>query len=117
MLDILSIGWNCWPVVVSSGGVGKMFCTGVAAAGVHCAVLQFMTSWTTHMIAEGGVQEPPSRRLPLLVLERDEDLIMMMMMMMMIMMLMLTMTRNTSRKTRMKEPTQTASRLRCGLSR
>ena len=78
------------------------------------------------MIAEGGIQEPPSRRLPLLVLERDEDLIMIMMiimmmmmivMMMMIMMLMLTMTRNTSRKTRMKEPTQTASRLRCGLSR
>ena len=38
-------------------------------------------------------------------------------MMMMLMMMMLTMTRNTSRKTRMKEPTQTASRLRCGLSR
>ena len=72
------------------------------------------------MIAEGGIQEPPSRRLPLLVLERDEDLIMIMMMMMMIMMvmmMMLTMTRNTSRKTRMKEPTQTASRLRWGLSR
>ena len=82
-----------------------------------------MTSWTTHMIAEGGIQEPPSRRLPLLVLERDEDLIMIMMMIMMMMMIMtmmmmmLTMTRNTSRKTRMKEPTQTASRLRCGLSR
>ena len=95
-----------------------MFCTGVAAAGVHCAVLQFMTSWTTHMIAEGGIQEPPSRRLPLLVLERNKDLpIVMGMMMMMMMTMMLTMTRNTSRKTRMKEPTQTASRLRCGLSR
>ena len=67
------------------------------------------------MIAEGGIQEPPSRRLPLLVLERNKDLIMIMMIMMMTMML--TMTRNTSRKTRMKESTQTASRLRCGLSR
>ena len=69
------------------------------------------------MIAEGGIQEPPSCRLPLLVLERNKDLPIVIGMMMMMMTMMLTMTRNTSRKTRMKEPTQTASRLRCGLSR
>ena len=43
------------------------------------------------MIAEGGIQEPPSRRLPLLILERDEDLIMMMMMIMMMIMMMMIM--------------------------